>query len=264
MTDSAENIDDVFEDGAELDALESDTDSNDQKDEPKDDHAPRGYMTKEAWTASGKDPHDWVSEDVFKERGERIKQTTALKREFDNQIKNLSLLHQVQLKNQRDELLSKRDDAIDVADKAAVRAIDKQIKDLDDIEKLNTPAASPANAKPPEITEWESENPWCTNQSDPKTILANRVFSAALAEGKTNAGALRAVDREIAAKFSEKSASPRQIAEGSRSAGGNRNSAESVTMKTLSRDEQKAWDSGLFSDEKAFLKAVANDRKGAK
>ncbi len=274
MSDAAEN--DVFEDGADHDELSNENMHDGMEDTgenpksykqitgPEFNGAPRGYMSKDDWTASGKDPKDWVSEEVYKERGVRITETAALKRDFDNQIKNLSLLHQVQLKNQRDELFSRRDDAIDIADKAAVKALDKQIKDLDDIERLNTPAPSPANAKAPEITEWESENPWCLNQNDPKTILANRVFSAALASGKTNAGALRAVDREIAAKFSERSGSPRQIAEGSRSAGGNRISAESVTMKTLSREEQKAWDSGLFSDEKAFLKAVVNDRKGAK
>ena len=255
---SDENIEDVFDD---IKLVEED----EKADEPEDkssSNAPRGYMTKEAWVASGKDPDEWVSEELFRERGHHIKQTAALRKEFDNQIKNLSMLHQIQLKNQREELLSKRDDAIDIADKAAVKALDKQIKELDDIEKLNTPTQ--ASNKPPEITEWEQDNPWCFDADDPRTKLANRIYREAINEGKTNAGALRAVDKEIASKFSEKSTSPRQIAESSRSAGGDRKASDVVTMKTLTRDEQRAWDSGLFPDEKTFLKAVENDRKGAK
>lgn len=262
MADANENLDDIFEDGASV--TEEAEPKQAEQEEHHDDAAPRGYMTKDAWVASGKPAGDWVSEEIFKERGYHIKQTTALKRDFENQIKNLSLLHQVQLRNQREELVSKRDDAIDVADKAAVKAFDKQIKDLDDIEKLNTPSVARANAKPAEISEWESENPWCLDQKDARTIFANRIFSEALSQGKTNAGALRAVDKEVAAKFSAKSTEPRQIAEGSRNSGNSRADSGAVTMKTLTREEQKIWEAAVWPDEKSFLKAVANYRKGEK
>lgn len=267
MSEAQENTGDAF-----------DSDVNDAHDGEQlesgghDDSAPRGYMTKEAWTASGKDPKDWVSEEIFKERGYHIQQTAALKREaaqrerdFDNRIKNLSLLHQVQLKNQREDLLNRRDDAIDVADKGAVKAIDKQLKDLDDMERLNTPQEVASSAtKSKEILEWEEDNPWCMNPNDERLILAQRIFSEQSAKGVTHATALRRVDEAIKAKFSVKSNSTRQIAEGSRSSSSKRDDSGPVTMKNLSRDEQRIWDTGLFKDEKTFLKAVADDRKGAR
>ena len=265
-----ENLDDVFDEGVDLSVDEAATEEVEVVEETED--HPRGYMTKEAWVASGKPAGEWVSEEIFKERGERIKQTAALKkenaelkREFDNQIKNLSLFHQIQIKNQREELLSKREDAIDVADKAAVKAFDKQLKELDDVEKLNNPAPAPAaNTKAPEILEWEEDNEWSQDPNDPRLKVANRTFQDAIAAGKTYATALRMVDKEIEAKFSSKSSSPRQIAEGSRTSGGKRDDTGAVSMKTLTREEQSAWDTGLYDNEKDFLKTVANYRKEAK
>jgi len=270
MSDVQENLDDVFEDGVEhAEEAEFIEESGSVEDH---DPAPRGYMTKDAWVASGKEPGDWVSEEVFKERGERIKQTAALKKEnaeirrdFDNQVKNLTLFHQIQIKNQREELLSKRDDAIDIADRSAVKAYDKQLKELDDIEKLNVaqPAAS-ENAKDPAVSKWEKQNDWCFDQEDPRTILANKIFKSLTAAGESYEEALSAVDTAISAKFSEKKPGARQIAEGSRTAGGNRADTGALSMKTLTREEQHAWDSGLYDDPKEFLKTVALYRKEAK
>jgi hypothetical protein len=262
MSDAAEKAEDILVDGAEIEQeVQAQDDTENQNSEP-DDSEPRGYMTKEAWVASGKDPKDWVSAEGFKLRGEHIKHTQALRRDFENQIKNLSLLHQVQLKAQRDDLLSKRDDAIDIADKAAVKAIDKQIKDLDDIERLNTPAPASA-AKAPEILEWEADNPWSQDPSDPRLALANSVCGQALRQGKTLATALRLVDQEIARAFTQKTGDRRQIVEGNRTAGGKRDEP-ALTMRSLTSDERKYWETGMFASEKDFLKAVTNARKGEK
>ena len=251
-----ENIEDVFDDPENIEEVESEVEAEEKKPET------RGYMTKEAWTASGKNPDEWVSEEIFIERGENIKRNAALKKDFENQIKNLSLLHQLQLKQQREDLLSKRDDAIEIADKDAVRQYDKKIKDLDDIEKLSTPAKVD-QSKAPEILEWEADNEWSADPADPRLKLANMVFSNAIAQGKTIAGALRMVDKEIDAKFSNKSSSPRQVVEGSRVASGKRE-ASTPTMDTLTKEEKSIWDLGMFSDKKDFLKAVATARKEAK
>jgi len=213
-------------------------------------------MTKDAWVESGRDPEDWVSPEVFKERGERIK----MKADFDNRFKNLSVYYQKQMEIQRQELLSKRDDAIDVADKNAVKAIDKQLRELDDIEALNKPEEVAAQAKPPEVVEWEDDNPWCNDPSDPRLPLAQRVFKNALAQGKTTATALRMVDKELAAKFIDKSKRPAQIAEGSRTAPA-RGDDTKPSLSNLSAEEKKIWESGIFDSKDDFLKAVQDDRK---
>lgn len=61
-----QEVEDIFED-----VLPKETDI--PQDQPQEKEAPSGYMSKEAWTAAGKDPDEWVSEDVFKERTLRIK-----------------------------------------------------------------------------------------------------------------------------------------------------------------------------------------------
>src|SRR5690606_21375034 len=138
------------------------------------------HMSKEAWTAAGKDPGEWVSEDVFKERTLRIKNEQRLKRalaetkeDFDNRLKNLNMLSQAQLERQRQELLSRRDDAIDTADKATVKRLDKEIDAIDKEVALVTEKKPEQNTKPPEIAEWEEENPWIFDEDDPRVKVAN-------------------------------------------------------------------------------------------
>lgn len=228
----------------------------DDKPDQADKSLPRGYMTKEAWAESGRDPEDWVSPEVFKERGERIK----MKAEYDNRFKNLSMYYQKQMDIQRQELMSRRDDAIDTADKAAVKAIDKQLKELDEIEELNRPEPSSQIVKPPEVVEWEEDNPWCNDVSDPRLLLAQRVYKSAIDQGKTPATALRLVDKEIAAKFIDKSRKPAQIAESSRASPA-RGDDGKPSMSNLSAEERKIWDAGIFDSKDDFLKAVQDDRK---
>lgn len=253
---SNENVEDVF-DGAVEDAEHVNDVVVDASPEPVEEKpAPRGYMSKEAWVEAGRDPEDWVSPEVFKERGERIK----MKAEYDNRFKNLSMYYQKQMELQRNDLLARRDEAIDTADKAAVKKIDKELKELDEIEQLNKVEDAPAIVKPPEVVEWEEENPWCNDPSDPRLALAQRVYKAAVNSGKTPATALRMVDKELAAKFIDTSRKPAQIAEGSRQSSGKHDDGK-PSMATLTSEERKIWEAGIFESKDDFLKAVQDDRK---
>lgn len=261
MAEQIATAEDVFESTAE--DLSVDDQAVDNNEDDGDDSAPRGYMSKEAWIAAGKDPDKYVSKEVYIERGERIKMRQQLEKDFDNRIKNLNLLHQAQIKTMREDLLAKRDEAIDTADKAAVKGYDKQLKELDDMEDLVKDQQQPSQVqKPPEVVEWEQENPWIFNADDPRVALANRIYTKAIEEGKTVAGALRAVDKEIDQKFIDKSKKPAQIAESSRPTGGS--DKQRITMSSLTAEEKKIWDAGIFTSEKSFLKAVEDDRKAKK
>lgn len=254
---SDENLDDVFDSAAE--EIEKVADVVDDSTTEQEEEKPKlkGYISsKEDWVASGKDPDDWVSPEVFKERGERIK----MKAEYDNRFKNLSMYYQKQMEIQRNDLLARRDEAIDTADKAAVKRLDKELKELDEIEQLNKVEDAPAIVKPPEVVEWEEDNPWCHDIKDPRLALAQRVFKSAIDQGKTPATALRMVDKEIAAKFIDKSRKPAQIAEGSRAAPG-RGDDGKPSMSNLSAEEKKIWEAGIFDSKDDFLKAVQDDRK---
>lgn len=264
-----QEVEDIFED-----VLPKETDT--PQDQPQEKEAPSGYMSKEAWTAAGKNPNEWVTEDVFKERTLRIKNEQRLNRlraeeraDFDRRIKNLNLLSQAQLDRQKQELLSRRDDAIDVADKATVRRIDKEIEAIDKQSELVADKKD-IPPKPPEIAEWEEENPWIFDESDPKREQALAIFEECVGKGKTYAYALRAIDAEM--KFSKKAdveykkKPPISMADSSKST---QSSSDNVTLSwsQLSGEEAAMFDE-LFShsgmSKKDYLKAVADQRRGAK
>jgi hypothetical protein len=233
------------------------------------DESMRGFMSKEDYVAKGGHPDDWRSPREFRERGELIKQKkeleqklTAVERRTENEIKNLNMLHEIRLKSEREELLRQRDDAIDVADKAEVKRIDKLIEANDDQTAIVQPQVQ-AVQKALEIQEWEAENPWCMNLDDPRTPLAQKVFGEELAKGASNTKALIAVEKMLAAKFSKPEVNRDQAVESSRTAGKVQNSGK-LSWSQLTPAEEKYYLPSQWASKEDFLKAVANIRKGDK
>ena len=256
---SDENVEDVFDDvtDGEITHPEGDQSNGDHSEsfEVLEKSVPRGYMSKEAWVDAGRDPEDWVSPEVFKERGERIK----MKADYDNRFKNLSMYYQKQMEIQRSDLMARRDDAIDTADKAEVKRLDKELKELDEIEQLNK-IAPEAPAKPKAVLDWEARNPWSLNAKDEKLPTAQRVYQAAIADGESIEDALKLVDTVIAAKFIDTKKKVSQVAESSRQSSGKADVSK-PSMATLTSEEKKIWDAGIFESKDEFLKAVQDDRK---
>jgi hypothetical protein len=272
---SDETIEDVFSD-----VLPEETNEVEETESKQEEPKPSGYISsKEEWIAQGKDPEDWVSPEVFKERTQRIKETSRLKREladtradFDNRLKNNNLLAQAQLARQREELLSKRDDAIDIADRAAVKRFDKQIDDLDRESELAAEKPAIQQVKPPEVVEWEEENSWIDDITDPRTAIAQKAYVDAVNAGKTVAGALRAADKAILnirqeVKTEEiRKKAPVSMADSSRSANVSRNDSPSLSWGQLTSEDKTMYHeffehTGMT--QKDFLKTVADQRKGA-
>ena len=264
-----QEVEDVFED-----VLPKEADT--PQDEPQDKEKPSNHMSKEAWTAAGKDPDEWVSEDVFKERTLRIKNEQRLKRalaetkeDFDNRLKNLNMLSQVQLERQRQELLSRRDDAIDTADKATVKRLDKEIDAIDKEVALVADKKPEQNTKAPEIAEWEEENPWIFDEDDPRVKVANDAAAAASAQNKTLAAALRAADKAVAEyatkapEYKKKPAVP--MADSSKSIPGQ--DSGTLSWKSLTSEEANIFDEFFAHTgmtQKDYLKTVADQRRGVK
>ena len=255
MSDVAEILDD------EVDLPDDKVDSEPEIEVAHGPSSPK-HISKEDWVASGKDPDEWRSPREFRERGEFIDRIQKLERKNDSDIKNLNMLHEIRLKNEREELLRLRDDAIDVADRAEVKRLDAKISANE--EQAEIVKNEPAPQKSQEVVEWEEENPWCNNPADPRLTLANSVFTSEMNKGRTMAAALRAVDREIAAKFTtpQKRTSPQ--VEGSRTAGGVKQNGSKLSWSQLTPTEEKCYVAGMWKNEDEFLKAVANDRKGSK
>jgi hypothetical protein len=265
MTDQAEVINDELdiEEAEEVEAL---------PEKIEVDEALRGHMSKADWIASGKDADEWRSPREFKERYDLIESNKALRKtverlkdDTDNQIKNLNALHEIKLQNELEELLSRRDDAIDVADRGEVKRLDAKI--AANQEQSGLVKAEPAPQQPQkarEVEEFMEENPWARDVNDVRTIYANKIINDAMNNGKTLSSALRLAEKGVLDKFTtpKKSASP--MVEASRTAGSAKQTSSTLSWSQLTPAEEKCYQPAMWKSEAEFLRAVANDRKGSK
>lgn len=248
--------------------------------EPEIDHkepAPKLHISKDDWVKQGRDPELWVPPEVFKERTQRINETSKLKqenqrlraeREEDNRrLTNVAFLQQQQITRLRADLESRRDDAIDVGDRTAVKAFDKQLRDLDTEESLIKEPVQQQSNIPPEVQEWNEENAWLTADHPLKSV-ANDVFIKAMNDGKTIAGALRLVDKELAKHKDEptqKRVASRSMVDSPSRGAVSRSDSVGLRMSDCTREERDMFNefykpSGI--SEKEFLKSVSESRKG--
>ena len=244
------------------------------------------HISKDDWVKQGRDPELWVPPEVFKERTQRINETSKLKqenqrlraeREEDNRrLTNVAFLQQQQITRLRADLESRRDDAIDVGDRAAVKSFDKQLRDLDTEESLIKEQPRQQTGLPPEVDEWNSENAWLT-ADHPLKPVANDVFVKAINEGKTIAGALRLVDKELAKRIeldpvkrsenqllNQRKTPARSIVDSPRGAVA-RSESVSLRMSDCTREERDMYNEFYKTSgatEKEFLKDLAKFREG--
>jgi len=260
---SEEAIKEIFgDDAAEAEHIEHE-ESNESNEKP----VSKGYMDKDAWVAAGKDPDEWVSPEVFKERGIRIEETSKLRKqlsqiqqEADNRIANLNKLHRIQLESERNKLLVDRDNAIETADKAEVRRLDQALEKNQELQK----DLQDAPAKPAEVVEWESENQWIFDPEDPRTAPAIAAFTEAQQAGKTMASCILAADRaaakiNVSAPVVKRTPTSTADAPKARQVSGGK---IQLTMRDLTAEERQFR--SFYSTEKEFLQAVADDRAGDK
>lgn len=239
----------------------------------------KGHMSKEDWIADGRDANEWKSPEDWERDGKWIKEIKKREAENSRQMAELNrynktqvdLLH-IQLSQAQQELASlnaRRDDAIDIADKSAVKDLDKQIRNAEirqDIIKENLQPQQQQLDK--DVVAWEKANGWIFDGNDPRSIIAQSTYNKAIAEGFTPKQALREVDNEIAAKIST-SKGGQQLAETSKSSG-KKESVSAVTWNSLTKNDLDMWNTGAFENprlsvaenKERFLKAVANSRKG--
>lgn len=223
----------------------------------------KGYMDKDAWIAAGKDPDEWVSPEVFKERGIRIEETSKLRKqlsqiqqEADARIANLNKLHRIQLEQERNKLLLDRDNAIETADKAEVKRLDQALEQNRELQK----ELSEAPQKPAEVVEWESENKWIFDEDDPRREPARLAFAEAQKAGKTIAGCivaatLAASKIQVTEPNIKRTAMPSSDTPKARQVSGGK---IQLSMKDITSEERQMR--SFFSSEAEFLKAVADSR----
>jgi hypothetical protein len=150
------------------------------------------YIDKETWIKQGRDPDKWISPEWFRDRTEKIQLKSMIaqqQKEFERRLELNNRMHQVQLDRQRQELEARKENAILEADTKEVKRIDKELRDIDELEQSIKPVPVEQSAIPPEVIEWNAENQWLT-ADHPLRGQINEAYANAIAEGKTIAGAL--------------------------------------------------------------------------
>ena len=269
-------INEAFEVDEELEdqELPDDESEGEQEEAAEQQEAPKTgadkmFIDKETWVKQGRDPELWVSPEVFRERTERIKlksQMNQQEREFNRRLELNNRMHQIQLDRQRQELEARKENAILEADSKEVKRIDKELRDIDALEQTIKPATVAQANIPPEVIEWNAENQWLT-ADHPLRGQINDEYSNAIAEGKTIAGALRAVDKLAARLLKSEPAQkkqPRAIVD-SPKGGAVVKSQSNLSWESLSSQEKSIYDE-LYADagvsKKEYLQSVADSKKG--
>ena len=270
-------INEAFEVDEELENQElpdGEEPEEDQEVEPEQSEAPKSgadkmFIDKETWVKQGRDPELWVSPEVFRERTERIKlksQMNQQEREFNRRLELNNRMHQIQLDRQRQDLESRKENAILEADSKEVKRIDKELRDIDALEQTIKPAPVEQTGIPAEVIEWNAENQWLT-ADHPLRGQINETYSNAIAEGKTIAGALRAVDRLASQLLKSEPAQkkqPRSMVDNPKG-GVVTKSQSNMSWESLSGQEKEIfhelWESAGVS-KKEYLQSVSDSKKG--
>ena len=186
------------------------------------------------------------------------KRMDDMERDFDSRMNNANKLHEHQMEVQKSELVRKRDEAIDSAD----RELANQYQD--NIDSLNKqPEAAPVQSRDDNLVQdWNNANPWVM-QNGPKASYAKDLFGKYTQQGIPITDALANIDRDIAREFPavnpnrENHPSPEK---GSKP--GNKRSSKKLGMSDLTSDEMKFYRAmpDAWSSEKDFLQTVQDTR----
>lgn len=227
--------------------------------------AEQGHKSKEDWVANGGDPKEWRSAEVFIERGVWIQKHKAQEKRldemestFNTRMDNANKLHAQQMEAQKSDLVRKRDEAIDLADREKANGYQN------DIDKLNeqTIDTSPASNDQGTLDAWNTANSWIMG-SDPKAAYAKQQFGVYQQQGMTAGQALATMEADVNRAFPalnpERENQP--IPEGG-SRPGKKRAARKLAMSDLTSEEMKYYRAmpGAWKSEADYLQAVQDTR----
>lgn len=221
-----------------------------------------GWKPEDEYTGK---PEDWRSAEVFNERGVWIEKHKAqekrqndMEQRFNTRMDNANKLHEVQIKSQKEELVRKRDEAIDLADRETANSYQNSIDEL----SSQPEAAAPANNGQQVLDDWSGKNAWFY-EGGPKAAYAQAQFNTYAARGMDNQSAIESMERDITREFpavnSKREAAP--ATEGGSKPGAKRTSAK-LGMGDLTSDELKYYRAmpNAWANDAEFLQAVQDTR----
>lgn len=209
------------------------------------------------------DKSQWKSAEVFNVNGEWIQKVKAqnkriddIENGFNKRLENAAKLHEIQLKTQKAELVRKRDEAIDLADRETANSYQN------DIDSLNIqPAQEPVNDSSV-LDQWNAANPWIMG-TDPKAAYAVSRFNAYSGSGMSHTQAIAAMEADVGKAFPNvnPNRSNQPLTEGGTKPG-RKAAAKKLSMSDLTSEERKyqAAMPGAWASEAEFLQAVQDSR----
>jgi hypothetical protein len=229
---------------------------------------------KEGFIEKGGDPDRYVSAHEYIRYGKLQKSTNdriqSMERKFNEQLENLNKYHSAQLEQKLQDAMARQRTAVEEAD---VDAYDQAQKEINDIYQTAQPVQQQQQPeKDPLIADWESENPWVMDATNPKTAHTNVIYRDYLAKNPyaTTEQVLNYLDSQLN-RFYPSETNPRREAPSNYSERGNKTpnragsrKSRDLTMADLTPAEQREWQQfgkSMFGSEKDFLKAVQNSRK---
>lgn len=225
-----------------------------------------GWKPESEWEGDDKQkPAQFISAELFNERGVWIdrhkaqeKRLNDMESQFNNRMDNANKLHNQQLEMQKSELVRKRDEAIDSADRETANKIQ------DDIDNISNQAIDtrPVNNGQSMLDTWNTANPWILG-NDPKAAYAKQQFQAYSLQGMDANAALQQMESDVNRAFPALNTErDRQPAIETGSKPGNKRPARKLAMSDLSTEELKYYRAmpGAWKSEKDYLQAVQDTR----
>lgn len=155
-----------------------------------------GWRPKDEWRG---DPDKWkpahefmrATVDVNRKLANRLKDVDD---KLDRVVRTSATITERELARQRQELLEKRREAVDLGDHAALDAADEALQALPKLEPVDTPA--------PEVADFVERNPWFGKDRDATVWAQNRAGELAK-QGISEARQISIVEREAKGLFPE-------------------------------------------------------------
>ena len=224
-----------------------------------------GWKSEEEWGDSKDKPAEFVSAEIFNERGKWIEKQKAqqkrvddLEKSFNSRLDNQREFMKQQAEAQKNELIRKRDEAIDDADR---KTANKYQDDIDSLKKVDDePAVS--NNQQDVLDNWNKTNTWIL-QNNPKAAYGKQQFGAYQQQGMTATQAIAAMEADVSREFPDvnplRHNAPLQ--EGGTPPGG-KPKPRKLTMGDLTSDEKKYYNSmpGAWKNDAEFLQTVQDVR----
>lgn len=206
-----------------------------------------GWTDKEAWTAAGKDPDEWIDAKEFVSRKplyDKIHAQAKALKDREEKIEAVSKYAakaaELGYKKAVAELQAQKREAIQQGDVEAVEAVEKQIEEVTQEFKQPAPATD-APAIPKEVTDFAESNKTWFEKDRAMTVFMVETTREYTAAGKSLSEALKLAEADVKKEFAHKFTNPNKEKPAAVAANNRETRSKSVGYGDLSSEQRQVW-----------------------